>query len=84
MFGASCRVAFGFGGEAAKPAKITIQRGDEEIFMLKANALPLTKGSRVLVETGGGGGYGSVNARSPELIENDLADEYTTKAFYNL
>jgi N-methylhydantoinase B len=73
-----------FGGEAAKPAKITIQRGDEEIFMLKANALPLTKGSRVLVETGGGGGYGSVNARSPELIENDLADEYTTKAFYNL
>ena len=73
-----------FGGEAAEPAKITIQRGDEEIFMLKANRLPLTKGSRVLVETGGGGGYGSVNARSPELIENDLADEYTTKAFYNL
>ena len=73
-----------FGGEAAEPAKITIQRGDEEIFMLKANRLPLTKGSRVLVETGGGGGYGSVNARSSELIENDLADEYTTKAFYNL
>jgi len=73
-----------FGGEAAKPAKITIQRGDEEILMLKANRLPLTKGSRVLVETGGGGGYGSVNARSSELIENDLADEYTTKAFYNL
>jgi N-methylhydantoinase B len=73
-----------FGGEAAKPAKITIQRGDEEILMLKANRLPLTKGSRVLVETGGGGGYGSVSARSSELIENDLADEYTTKAFYNL
>jgi N-methylhydantoinase B len=73
-----------FGGEAAKPAKITIQRGDEEILMLKANRLPLTKGSRVLVETGGGGGYGSVSARSSELIENDLADGYTTKAFYNL
>ena len=73
-----------FGGEAAKPAKITIQRENEEIFMLKANRLPLTKGSRVLVETGGGGGYGSVSARSSELIENDLADGYTTKAFYNL
>jgi N-methylhydantoinase B len=73
-----------FGGEAAKPAKITIQRENEEILMLKANRLPLTKGSRVLVETGGGGGYGSVNARSSELIENDLADGYTTKAFYNL
>jgi N-methylhydantoinase B len=73
-----------FGGEAAKPAKITIQRESEEIFMLKANRLPLTKGSRVLVETGGGGGYGSVSARSSELIENDLADGYTTKAFYNL
>ena len=73
-----------FGGEAAKPAKITIQRENEEIFMLKANRLPLTKGSRVLVETGGGAGYGSVSARSSELIENDLADGYTTKAFYNL
>jgi len=72
-----------FGGEAALPAKITVNRDNKEFFVLKANRLPLTQGSRVLVQTGGGGGYGPVNLRRSELIEDDLIDGYTTPEFYN-
>jgi N-methylhydantoinase B len=71
-----------FGGEAACPARITVTRGQKSELILKVNRLPLTKGSRVLVETGGGGGYGPVDLRSAELIEQDLLNGYTTEEFY--
>jgi N-methylhydantoinase B len=47
-----------FGGEAGQPTSVTVDTGDGPVPMLKVNRMALPKGSRLLVQTGGGGGYG--------------------------
>ncbi|MFD1715837.1 hydantoinase B/oxoprolinase family protein [Amnibacterium flavum] len=67
-----------FGGSSGQPTDVVVDRGDGEEHILKVNALPLPKGSRVRIQTGGGGGYGDPTLRDAKAIEEDLIDGYTT------
>jgi N-methylhydantoinase B len=63
------------GGEDAVPPRITINPGtSEERTLLKANAVSLARGDRVVCETGGGGGFGPKEERPREAIEAEVAD----------
>jgi N-methylhydantoinase B len=63
----------------AKSGQITIVKksGDKKI-MYKSKAYPLEPGDAIIVETGGGGGYGPPSERPRELIERDLRRGYVT------
>lgn len=65
-----------FGGESGKVPKVTIKTSKGEIDMLKVNAKPLSQGDRVLVKTGGGGGFGNPLERPVENILDDIIDGY--------
>ncbi|WP_226376951.1 hydantoinase B/oxoprolinase family protein [Oceanobacillus halotolerans] len=65
-----------FGGKSGKPPKVTVIAKNEEESMLKVNAKPLSKGDRILVETGGGGGFGNSVERPLENIVEDIIDGY--------
>jgi N-methylhydantoinase B len=49
-----------FGGEDGAPFKVTLQRGAERIPLSGCQNLPLGSGDIVLIETAGGGGFGSL------------------------
>lgn len=67
-----------FGGGDGVPTDVVVDRGDGVEHILKVNALPLPQGSRIRIQTGGGGGYGDSDLRDPNAIEQDLIDGYTT------
>jgi len=67
-----------FGGSPGRPTHVVVERGDGAEHILKANALPLPKGSRIRIQTGGGGGYGDPAERDPAAVAADLADGYLT------
>jgi N-methylhydantoinase B len=71
-----------FGGEAGIPTSVLVTTNGTTEKILKVNGLPVQKGSRVLIETGGGGGFGNVNERETQLIEVDIENGYTTSDFY--
>ncbi|MFC0531612.1 hydantoinase B/oxoprolinase family protein [Phytohabitans kaempferiae] len=78
-FERAARPAWGlFGGAPGRPTDVVVERGDGAERILKVNALPLPKGSRIRIQTGGGGGYGDPAHRAPEAIAADLADGYIT------
>lgn len=47
------------GGEPGAPYRITLARGDEEIALAGKTNLRIDKGDRVIVDSSGGGGYGT-------------------------
>ncbi|KZE95876.1 hypothetical protein AVP43_02234 [Geobacillus stearothermophilus] len=63
------------GGEASKP-EVTIYDGSKEEKVLKVNAKPLKKGSKVVVKTGGGGGFGHPFEREVSRVLEDVIDGY--------
>jgi hypothetical protein len=65
------------GGKEAAPGRITVLKksGDKEI-LYKSKAYPLHAGDAIIVETGGGGGYGPPSERARELVERDLRRGY--------
>ncbi len=67
------------GGKEATPGRVTIHKtsGETEI-MGKALGYALNAGDRVILETGGGGGWGAPEERSIELIERDIQRGYVT------
>lgn len=67
-----------FDGEEGLATRVLVDRGDGPTEILKVNRLPLPRGSRVLVNTGGGGGFGSPAERDPAATASDLADGYVT------
>jgi N-methylhydantoinase B len=40
--------------------------------------VPLTTGTRFVLETPGGGGYGDPQARDPQAVRDDVLDGYVT------
>lgn len=46
----------------------------------KGTNVPLPKGTRVRIETGGGGGYGPPAQRDPAAVRRDLREGYITEA----
>lgn len=68
-----------FGGESGVPPQVTVKSANNVETMLKVNAKPLTLGDRVIVETGGGGGFGHPFDRQPERVLDDVLDGYINK-----
>jgi N-methylhydantoinase B len=67
------------GGKAAKPGQIiVVKKSGETEILYKSKAYPLEPGDRIIVETGGGGGYGPPTDRNPEYIERDLMRGYVS------
>lgn len=68
-----------FGGEAGRVTSVTVDRGDGPTEILKVNRLSLPRSSRIVVATGGGGGYGDPDERDTEALERDVLDGYVTR-----
>jgi len=71
------------GGHAGTPGQVTVVRQSGQCDVIyKHKYLQLERGDSLLVETGGGGGYGPPSERLRELIERDVARGYisTTEA----
>ena len=69
------------GGKAAKSGCVTVKKasGGTEV-MGKAKNYKLFPGDRVILETGGGGGWGPPGERDMERIQRDLGRGYITEA----
>ncbi|MEU1725101.1 hydantoinase B/oxoprolinase family protein [Nonomuraea sp. NPDC005692] len=67
------------GGAAGAPPRVTLNPGTaDERRMLKVNALPVSAGDVLRCESGGGGGYGPADRRSPSTRAADLAEGMIT------
>ena len=61
-----------FGGGDGKPPEVWVYRpGKPGVHILKANNLKVEAGTRILVKTGGGGGWGDPAERSAADLERD-------------
>jgi N-methylhydantoinase B len=61
------------GGHAAKPGRMTnLKKSGERRIIYRSKVFLLEAGDKIIVETGGGGGYGAPHERPRELIERDL------------
>ena len=61
-----------FGGEAGAAPQVTVAfPGEPAVPLLKANNLVVPPGTRILVKTGGGGGWGDPQDRDPVASERD-------------
>jgi N-methylhydantoinase B len=67
------------GAKEAKPGQITVVKksGAREIIY-KSKGYPLEPGDEIIVETGGGGGYGPPSERPRELLERDVRRGYVS------
>lgn len=65
------------GGKSGKSGQITVEKrsGGKEI-VYKSKGYPLEAGDIIIVETGGGGGYGQPQERLRGLVERDLRRGY--------
>jgi N-methylhydantoinase B len=67
------------GGKEGKAGQITVvKKSGETEIVYKSKGYPLQPGDQIIVETGGGGGYGPPSERSRELIERDLRRGYVS------
>jgi N-methylhydantoinase B len=67
------------GGQAALPGDVVVTSKDgTEKSALKEN-IQLEAGDRVLVETGGGGGFGDPRQRRAERVRDDVAKGYVSQ-----
>lgn len=68
-----------FGGEDGAPPEVWVSRpGRAPMHILKANNLKVEPGTRILVKTGGGGGWGDPAQRSAEDRTRDRRLELAT------
>jgi N-methylhydantoinase B len=70
------------GGKDGQPNYVEIQRSGEQspTRFLKASDVPLQPGDRVLVRSGGGGGYGSPFERDPGAVALDVRRGFLSRA----
>lgn len=71
------------GGHDALPNRVSVQRaGASDITRFpngKVDGLTLQPGDAVIVETGGGGGYGKPNERDSEAVRRDVTAGYVSE-----
>jgi N-methylhydantoinase B len=70
-----------FGGRDALPNRFSVRRADGRMETFpngKASALALAPGDAVIVESGGGGGYGDPFGRDPEQVRRDVLEGYVS------
>jgi N-methylhydantoinase B len=70
-----------FGGHDGAAPRVTVHPvdSDEKTELLKVEQFPVKKHSRVVTETGGGGGYGNPLERDPERVRADVMDGYVSR-----
>lgn len=68
-----------FGGGSGEKPEVLVTKDDSQESMLKVNALSLSKGNKVLVKTGGGGGFGAPHERERSKVLNDVLNQYIDK-----
>jgi N-methylhydantoinase B len=59
------------GGHSALPGNVLVFSADGSTKSALKENIQLDAGDRVLVETGGGGGFGDPRSRSPEQLRDD-------------
>ena len=68
------------GGHAAMPNRFHVRRGNETIEPSptpgKISGFPLRRDDVVVLETAGGGGYGTATRRDPERVKRDVDEGY--------
>src|SRR5215813_10622777 len=65
------------GGKEGKSGQITVvKKSRAKEIIHKSKGYPLEPGDEIIVETGGGGGYGPPSERPRELVERDLRRGY--------
>jgi len=67
------------GGDGSIPAVLMNPGTAAEELLLKVDSMPLTKGARFRVYTGGGGGYGFPWEREPRQVRDDVIDGYVSR-----
>jgi N-methylhydantoinase B/oxoprolinase/acetone carboxylase alpha subunit len=79
------------GGGGGASARLLVKRKGQSAFTTfdkafgtasatKFTRVVLRQGDEVLIESPGGGGYGRVELRSPEAVERDLRQGYSSAA----
>lgn len=78
-FGRSIEKPWGLdGGGAGSCNHIRVIKNDETIDGARMPTLKLNKGDRLILITGGGGGYGDPLERPPEIVAMDVQGGYVT------
>jgi N-methylhydantoinase B len=68
------------GGTEGKSGRITVvKKSGETEIIYKSKGYPLQPGDQIIVETGGGGGYGPPSERPRESVERDLMRGYVSQ-----
>jgi N-methylhydantoinase B len=65
------------GGEGSLNG-IEVVRGGSRRRLTRTPRFPLQRGDRVLIQTGGGGGWGDPLARDPDAVAEDVRDDLLT------
>jgi N-methylhydantoinase B len=66
------------GGHAALPGNVTVTSADGHVKSALKENMQLESGDRVLVETGGGGGFGDPRMRDMQRLRDDVRQGYVS------
>ncbi len=64
------------GGGSGQPGQVVVTTDAGSRVLLKVDRLPVPRGSRVVVRTGGGGGFGPADERDAEAVRRDEQEGY--------
>jgi N-methylhydantoinase B len=67
-----------FGGKPGGRAMTHLKRGEELLELPSKGSFALQKGDILMIQTGGGGGYGDPMERAPAHIDRDIAQAFVT------
>ncbi len=67
-----------FGGKPGGRAETRLMRNGEMLKLPSKGSFVLQKGDILMIQTGGGGGYGDPAERAPEKLAQDLAQAFVT------
>jgi len=68
------------GGDSALPNRAVVRHADgQRDELTKATGAAIPKGATFELSTGGGGGYGPANDRTPEAVAADIREGYITE-----
>ncbi len=77
-----------FGGAAGRCAETHLKRGVEILTLPSKGSFALQKGDILMIETGGGGGYGNPTERATEKVKQDLEQAFispeTARQYYSI